>query len=33
MLLNIRRINVPPGQRVLLTDVTWQVYETMLDEL
>ena len=33
MLLNIRRINVPPGQRVLLTDVTWQEFETILDEL
>lgn len=33
MLLNIRRINVPPGQRVLLSDVTWQEFETILDEL
>ncbi|MEM9926629.1 MAG: Uma2 family endonuclease [Cyanobacteria bacterium P01_D01_bin.50] len=33
MLLSIRRINVPPGQRVLLTDVTWEEFETILDEL
>lgn len=33
MLLNIKRINVPPGQRVLLCDVTWQEFETILDEL
>lgn len=33
MLLSIRRINVPPGQRVLLTDVTWQEFETILQEL
>jgi hypothetical protein len=31
MLLNIKRINVPPGQRVLLSDVTWQEFETILD--
>lgn len=33
MLLNIRRIDVPPGQRVLLRDVTWEEFETILDEL
>ncbi|RUS99175.1 hypothetical protein DSM106972_078770 [Dulcicalothrix desertica PCC 7102] len=33
MLLNIKRINVPPGQRVLLRDVTWEEFETILDEL
>ncbi|MBV6627483.1 MAG: Uma2 family endonuclease [Rivularia sp. (in: Bacteria)] len=33
MLLSIRRINLPPGQRVLLNDVTWQEFETILDEL
>jgi Uma2 family endonuclease len=32
MLLNIKRIDVPPGQRVLLRDVTWQEFETILDE-
>lgn len=33
MLLSIKRIEVPPGQRVLLRDVTWQEFETILDEL
>ncbi|GJD15452.1 hypothetical protein RIVM261_004080 [Rivularia sp. IAM M-261] len=33
MLLNIKRINVPPGQRVLLRDVTWEEFETILHEL
>lgn len=33
MLLELRRINVPPGQRVILQDVTWQEFETILDEL
>lgn len=33
MLLELRRINVPPGQRVILEDVTWQEFETILDEL
>ncbi|NJR18691.1 MAG: Uma2 family endonuclease [Calothrix sp. CSU_2_0] len=33
MLLNIKRIDVPPGQRVLLRDVTWQEFEIILDEL
>ena len=33
MLYRIRRINVPPGQRVLLSDVTWEEFETILDEL
>ena len=33
MLLNIKRIDVPPGQRVLLRDVTWQEFETILDEM
>lgn len=33
MLLSIKRIHVPPGQRVLLGDVTWQEFETILDEL
>ena len=33
MLLSIRRINVPPGQRVLLNDVTWEEFETILEEL
>ncbi|MBW4512094.1 MAG: Uma2 family endonuclease [Scytonematopsis contorta HA4267-MV1] len=33
MLLSVKRIDVPPGQRVLLRDVTWQEFETILDEL
>ena len=33
MLLSIRRIDVPPGQRVLLRDVTWQEFEGIVDEL
>jgi Uma2 family endonuclease len=33
MLLSVKRIEVPPGQRVLLRDVTWQEFETILDEL
>ena len=33
MLLDVKRINVPPGQRVLLQDVTWQEFEKILDEL
>jgi len=33
MLLDVKRINVPPGQRVLLRDVTWQEFERILAEL
>ncbi|BAT55601.1 hypothetical protein NOS3756_45940 [Nostoc sp. NIES-3756] len=33
MLLELKRIQVPPGQRVLLKDVTWQELETILEEL
>jgi Uma2 family endonuclease len=33
MLLELKRIYVPPGQRVLLKDVTWQELETILEEL
>jgi Uma2 family endonuclease len=33
MLLELKRIHVPPGQRVLLKDVTWQELETILEEL
>ena len=33
MLLSVKRIDVPPGQHVLLRDVTWQEFETILDEL
>ncbi|ALF53984.1 MULTISPECIES: Uma2 family endonuclease [Nostoc] len=33
MLLELKRIYVPPGQRVLLQDVTWQELETIIEEL
>lgn len=33
MLLELRRLEVPPGQRLLLRDVTWQEFEIILDEL
>ena len=33
MLLELKRIQVPPGQRVLLQNVTWQEFETILEEL
>jgi Uma2 family endonuclease len=33
MLLELKRIHVPPGQRVLLKDVTWQELEIILEEL
>jgi Uma2 family endonuclease len=33
MLLELKRIYVPPGQRVLLRDVTWQELETILEDL
>lgn len=33
MLLSVKRIDVPPGQHVLLRDVTWQEFETIIDEL
>lgn len=33
MLLELRRLSVPPGQRVLLHEVSWQEFELILDEL
>jgi|GEM_PF-3529867 hypothetical protein len=33
MLLELKRIHIPPGQRVLLQDVTWQELETILEDL
>ncbi|MBD2725302.1 Uma2 family endonuclease [Nostoc sp. FACHB-892] len=33
MLLELKRIYVPAGQRVLLRDVTWQELETILEDL
>jgi Uma2 family endonuclease len=33
MLLELRQLTVPPGQRVLLRDVSWQEFEAILDDL
>jgi Uma2 family endonuclease len=33
MLLELRQLTVPPGQRVLLRDVSWQAFEAILDDL
>ncbi len=33
MLLELKRIHVPPGQRVQLRDVTWQELEAILEDL
>ncbi len=33
MLLELRRIKVPPGQRVTVEAVTWQEFERIVDEL
>ena len=33
MLLELRRFEVPPGQRMLLHDVSWAEFENILDEL
>lgn len=33
MLLELKRIHVPPGQRVLLENVTWIELEAILEEL
>lgn len=33
MLLELKRIHVPPGQRVILENVTWVELETILEEL
>ncbi|MGB3533022.1 MAG: Uma2 family endonuclease [Microcoleaceae cyanobacterium] len=33
MLLELRRITVPPGQRVLLEAVSWEEFEAILEEL
>lgn len=33
MLLELARLEVPPGQRLLLRDITWQEFETILEEL
>ncbi|MCU0537194.1 MAG: Uma2 family endonuclease [Hydrococcus sp. Prado102] len=33
MLLELRKLNIPPGDRILLTDISWQEYEQILEEL
>lgn len=33
MLLELNRLEVPPGQKVLLRDVSWQEFEAILEEL
>ncbi|MEC4818926.1 MAG: Uma2 family endonuclease [Scytonema sp. PMC 1069.18] len=33
MLIELKRLDVPPGQRVLLQDVRWQEFEDILSEL
>jgi Uma2 family endonuclease len=33
MLLELRRLTVPPGQRVLLEEVSWDEFEAILEEL
>ncbi|MFP5271625.1 Uma2 family endonuclease [Coleofasciculus sp.] len=33
MLLELNRITVPPGQRILLSNVSWQEFETILEDL
>jgi Uma2 family endonuclease len=33
MLLKLKQINVPPGQHVLLTDINWQEFEAILEDL
>jgi Uma2 family endonuclease len=33
MLLKLKQINVPPGQHVLLTDLSWQEFEAILEDL
>ncbi|MEQ9666958.1 Uma2 family endonuclease [Coleofasciculus sp. G2-EDA-02] len=33
MLLELKRFNIPPGHKVFLEDVSWQEFETILEEL
>ncbi len=33
MLLELGRLSVPPGQRVLLHEISWQEFESILEEL
>jgi hypothetical protein len=32
MLLELSQLNIPPGDRVILTDLSWQEYEQILEE-
>ncbi|MBV9385603.1 MAG: Uma2 family endonuclease, partial [Chroococcidiopsidaceae cyanobacterium CP_BM_ER_R8_30] len=31
--LQLRQLSVPPGQRLVIKDVTWQEFEAILEEL
>ena len=33
MLLKLQQLTIPPGQRVLLKDVSWQDFESILADL
>jgi hypothetical protein len=33
MQLELKQITVPPGNQLLLKDITWQMFETLLTEL
>ena len=33
MLLELKRFEIPPGERILLKDVTWYEFEKILEEL
>ena len=33
MLLELKKISVPPGQKILLTEINWQEFEEILEEL
>lgn len=33
MLIELKRITVPPGQRILFSDVSWQEFEAILEDL
>lgn len=33
MLVEVTQVTVPPGQRVLLEDISWQEFEAILEDL
>lgn len=33
MQVNIQQLVISPGQQLLLKDITWQMYENLLDDL